>query len=97
MSQITVEELKEKFNTVQNITQGLKEEKIRLESELKTLENDYNEQVKELLEKTGTSSLDEAKSVYEDMSAKLKSDMSDLEKELNSYLDTYGEEESDGV
>ena len=53
MTQISIDELKEKFSTVQNISQGLKEEKIRLESELSTLEKDYNEQVKELLEKTG--------------------------------------------
>lgn len=98
MAQVSVEELKEKFTTVQNITQGLKEEKIRLESELKTLENDYNEQVSELLEKTGADSLENARSMYEDMRTKLESDMILLEQELNEYLDTYGEEEeSDGI
>lgn len=98
MSQISVNELKEKFTTVQSITQGLKEEKIRLESELNTLEKDYDEQVKELLEKTGASSLEEAKTMYDSMKDKLESDMVELEEELNKYLDTYGEEEeSDGV
>ena len=95
MAQVTIDELKEKFSTVQNISQGLKEEKIRLESELATLEKDYNEHVNELLEKTGAATLDDAMEVYKKKREELDSSMIELEKELNGYLDTYGEEEGD--
>lgn len=91
---VSIQELKEKFNTVQNISQSLKEEKIGLESELRTLTADYNEQVKLLLEKTGASTLEEAIQVYKSRKEKLEGDMDSLATELSGYLDTYGEEEN---
>lgn len=90
---IDIKDLKEKFNTVQGISQDLKEEKIRIESQLKTLESDYDEKTKEILEKTGKSSLEEAVKFVNDKKEKLESDMVKLEGELNSYLDTYGEDD----
>jgi uncharacterized protein involved in exopolysaccharide biosynthesis len=89
---LTVQELKEKFNTVQNISQSLKEEKIGLESELRTLQSDYEEQVKLLLEKTGASSFDEAVQVYKTRQQELEDTMNNLNQELTKYLDTYGED-----
>ena len=53
--EINIKDLKEKFASVQNISQSLKEEKIRLESELATLEKDKKSKLADLLEKTGTS------------------------------------------
>ena len=61
---VSLDELKEKFNTLQNVSQGLKEDKIRLESELSTLESRYTELVDKLLESTGTSSVEEASEYY---------------------------------
>ena len=58
--EINIKDLKEKFASVQNISQSLKEEKIRLESELATLEKDKESKLADLLEKTGTSTYDEA-------------------------------------
>lgn len=91
--EVDIKEIKEKFTTVQNISQGLKEEKIRIESHLKTLESDYEEKTKEILEKTGKSTIEEAMQFVKDKKDKLDSDMVELEKELNTYLDTYGEED----
>lgn len=92
MAEITLQELKEKFNTVQNISQSLKEEKIRLESEIKTLKTSYDESLKELLELTGASTLEEATKMYKDRKSKLDADMVSLSSQLNKYLDTYAEE-----
>lgn len=88
---VSLQEIKEKFNTVQTIGQSLKEEKISLESELRTLTSDYDDQVAKLLEKTGASTLDEAIQVYKQRKTKLDSDMTSLSDELSKYLDTYGE------
>lgn len=88
---VSLQEIKEKFNTVQSIGQSLKEEKISLESELRTLTSDYDDQVAKLLEKTGASTLEEAIQVYKQRKTKLDSDMTSLSDELSKYLDTYGE------
>jgi predicted nucleic acid-binding Zn-ribbon protein len=93
---VSVQEIKEKFSTVQSIGQSLKEEKISLESELRTLTSDYNDQVAKLLEKTGASTLEEAIQVYKQRKEKLDADMTALSDELSGYLDTYGEN-ADGV
>lgn len=91
---VSIQELKEKFNSVQTISQSLKEEKIGLESELRTLTADYDEQVKLLLEKTGASTLEEAVQVYNSRKEQLEGDMDSLAAELSGYLDTYGEDEN---
>lgn len=95
MSQITLQEIKERFTTVQNINQSLKEEKIRTESELNTLQSDYDVVLKELLEKTGATTLEEAVAIFDKKRAELDAEMEALGIELSKYLDTYGEEEND--
>lgn len=95
--EISIGELKEKFNAVQNIHQELKEEKIRLESEINTLQKDYDEKAKELLEKTGTASVEEASAYCDKMKKELTEEMESLSVELNKYLDTYGESSSSEV
>lgn len=86
-----IKDLKEKFNSVQNISQSLKEESIRLESELSTLKKDYDAKLKNLLEETGASTFDEAKSIIENKKSELETEMKTLDTELSGYLDTYGE------
>lgn len=95
MSNASLQDIKEKFSTVQNISQSLKEEKIRTESELKTLKADYDELVKELLEKTGTTTVEEAIAFYQSQRSNLDSRMVELSTELSKYLDTYGEDENE--
>ena len=47
-----IEELKQKFVDLQQSHQTLREDKIRLESQLKALDADYQEKLKQLLEVT---------------------------------------------
>ena len=89
--EINIKDLKEKFASVQNISQSLKEEKIRLESELATLEKDKESKLADLLEKTGTSTYDEAVNVVSTKKKELDLEMQSLDVELSNYLDTYGE------
>lgn len=89
--EINIKDLKEKFASVQNISQSLKEEKIRLESELATLEKDKKSKLADLLEKTGTSTYDEAVSFVSNKKKELDLEMQSLDAELSNYLDTYGE------
>jgi hypothetical protein len=89
--EINIKDLKEKFASVQNISQSLKEEKIRLESELATLEKDKESKLADLLEKTGTSTYDEAVNFVSTKKKELDLEMQSLDVELSNYLDTYGE------
>ena len=91
--EVDIKDLKEKFTTVQGISQNLKEEKIRIESQLKTLESDYKEKEKEIIEKTGQPTIEEAVKYVKDRKEELDKSMIELAKELDSYLDTYGEED----
>ena len=97
MSDVSVNELKEKFNTLQGISQSLKEDKIRLESELKTLQSDRDELLKSLMEKTGTESFEDAVKYYETHKEDLDKEMSELSETLNTFLDTYGEDGENGI
>ena len=91
--EVDIKDLKEKFTTVQGISQNLKEEKIRIESQIKTLESDYKEKEKEIIEKTGQPTIEEAVKYVKDKKEELDKSMIELAKELDSYLDTYGEED----
>ena len=93
MANVSLDDVKEKFRTVQSINQDLKERKIRVESEISTLKKDYDEKVAEVLKRTGTSSLEEAMAFYNEKSKELESRVLELESELNKYLDTYSEED----
>ena len=87
-----INEVKERFNSVERIHQDLREKKIRVESEIDTLSKDYNEKLKELLELTGAQTLEEAVKVYQDRRAQLDSEMEQFNSELKAFLDTYGED-----
>lgn len=83
---VSAENLKEKFVRVQEQNQRLREERIRLESEVKTLEADYQKKLQELLEATGTSTYQEAVKFCQDKRKELEEETERLDKELEQYL-----------
>lgn len=81
-----VEELKQKFVDLQQTHQKLREDKIRLESELNALETDYQAKLKNLFEVTNTSSYDEAVEFCKAKKAELDKEMEEMNAELENYL-----------
>ena len=92
LSEKEINDLKEKYNSLQTLNQSLREEKIRLSSEVKTLKESLDKKEKELLYSTGKESLQDVVKWYEEESRNLSEDVSKLTKELQSYLDDYDEE-----
>ena len=92
LSEKEINDLKEKYNSLQTLNQSLREEKIRLSSEVKTLKESLDKKEKELLDSTGKESLQDVVRWYEEESRNLSEDVSKLTKELQSYLDDYDEE-----
>lgn len=92
LSEKEINDLKEKYNSLQTLNQSLREEKIRLSSEVKTLKESLDKKEKELLDSTGKESLQDVVKWYEEESRNLSDDVSKLTKELQSYLDDYDEE-----
>jgi FtsZ-binding cell division protein ZapB len=92
LSEKEINDLKEKYNSLQTLNQSLREEKIRLSSEVKTLKESLDKKEKELLDSTGKESLQDVVKWYEEESRNLSEDVSKLTKELQSYLDDYDEE-----
>lgn len=92
LSEKEINDLKEKYNSLQTLNQSLREEKIRLSSEVKTLKESLDKKEKELLDSTGKESLQDVVKWYEEESKNLSEDVSKLTKELQSYLDDYDEE-----
>lgn len=85
MAEINIEEIKSKFETLQSKIQSLKEQKIGYESQLNTLQQQYNEQLQALLDETGASSLDEAIAICK----KKQDDLNEQKEKLLSELDKY--------
>ena len=83
---VSVENLKDKFVRLQEQNQHLREERIRLESEVKTLEADYKKKLQELLEVTGTATYQEAVKFCQDKRKELEEETERLDKELENYL-----------
>ena len=83
---VSVENLKDKFVRLQEQNQHLREERIRLESEVKTLEADYKKKLQELLEVTGTTTYQEAVKFCQDKRKELEEETERLDKELENYL-----------
>ena len=82
---ISIEEIKTKFQSLQSEHQRLREEKVRFEAQLATLQNQYDEQVKALLEETKTTSLEEAATYLKKQQAEIEQLKSTLQTELDSY------------
>ena len=95
MSEVTVDEIKNKFQALQKITQNLKEEKIGYESKLNTIQSQYDEKVSKLLECTNTSTLEEAVKLCKEKKEELEKLKSELDAEISKYIDESDEEGED--
>lgn len=88
MADIKVEDIKAKFERLQTRMQSLKEQKIGYESQLNTLQKQYDEQLQALLQETGTSTLEEAVEVCKKKQSELEAQKESLSKDLDNYLST---------
>lgn len=86
-----IKEVKQKFETVQEINKSLNEDLIRVESELENNRNNYKEVEKELLELTEAETIKDAEETYKKIKEVLDKTLAEINKELSDYLDTYGE------
>lgn len=83
---VAVENLKEKFARLQEQNQFLRDKRISLETEIKTLDADYQKKLQELLELTGTSSYEEAVAFCQKKRKEIEEETERLDKELEQYL-----------
>ena len=83
---VTTEDLKNKFAQVQEQNRKLREEHIRLESEVKSYRADYEKKLKELLQSTGKGSYDEAVEFCKEKRRELDEETTRLNAELEGYL-----------
>lgn len=97
MSEISVDEIKNKFESLQKMTQALKEEKIGYESKLSTLQTQYDEKVEELLKSTNTESLEDAVKFCKEKKEELEKLKEELDSELSKYIDDSSEEGEDNT
>lgn len=81
-----IEELQEKFKELTNKQKELNDNKIRLETEHKNLLEDYNKNLDELKNITGTSTLKEAEKKIQDTENSLKQEIEILKASLDKYL-----------
>lgn len=88
VTNLSIDEIKVKFQKLQEATQKLKEEKVGYEAQLSTLQSQYDEQLKILLEETGTSSLEEAVSLCKSKQGELETLKTELQEKLDTYLGT---------
>ena len=92
---VSAENLKDKFLRIQERNQQLREERIRLESQVKALEADYQKKLEELLKVTGTNSYEEAIQFCQNRRSELEAETERLDKELEGYLNPQGTVTSD--
>lgn len=88
MADISVEDIKAKFQRLQSETQKLKEEKVGYEAQLSTLTSQYNEKLDELLKDTGTSTIEEAVAVCVRKQEELNKLKESLQASLDGFLST---------
>lgn len=87
----TLEEVKAKFSSVEKINQSLKDELIRTEEQLKSVEEAYNKAVKKLFELTDKDTIEDARVYISQMREDLDTKLNDLNTKLSEYLDKDGE------
>lgn len=85
---VAAENLKEKFARLQEQNQFLRDKRISLETEIKTLDTDYQKKLQELLELTGTSSYQEALAFCQKKRKEIEEETERLDKELEQYLNS---------
>lgn len=88
MADISVDEIKAKFQKLQTETQKLKEEKVGYEAQLNTLNTQYEEQLQALLQETGTTTLEDAVAVCKNKQEELNTLKTSLSQKLDEYLQT---------
>lgn len=88
ITNLTIDEIKAKFQQLQETTQKLKEEKVGYEAQLTTLQSQYDEQLKALLEATGTNSLEEAVVLCKSKQEEMENLKVELQSKLDGYLST---------
>lgn len=82
--------LKNKFAQAQEIEQSLKETRIRLETEIKSLEADYSQAIQELTELTGKTSYEDILAYYKEGLARIEAEKQSLSEELDRYINNAG-------
>ncbi len=87
---MTTDDLKKKFLLLQERNQKLREERIRLESEVKTLQEDYKKRLDELLNLTETSTYEAAIELCKTKRIELDKETDRLNKELDKYINQSG-------
>lgn len=88
MNDIMIEDIKSKFDKLQSELQNQKELKIKYESQLSTLQAQYDEQLQQILKDTGTTSLEDAITFCKGKKEELESIKESVSKELDQYLST---------
>lgn len=83
-----IKAIKEKFNELQENVTKMNNQKIGLESEIKTIKDDVDALVKKLLEKSGKKTIEEALGHFKEEQEKLETQKDTLSKELDKFLDT---------
>lgn len=82
-----MKDIKAQFNTLQSNVTKLNNQKIGLESEIKTISADQKELIQKILELTGKADIDEAFKFYTEQSQTLEERKEKLSIELNKYAD----------
>ncbi len=81
-----MESVKKKFNDLQKMVTDLNNQKISLESEVKTVNTDIDEQLAELFKLTGKENFEESVQYFHGLRDELVESVSDIEKEIDMFL-----------
>jgi predicted nucleic acid-binding Zn-ribbon protein len=82
-----MKDIKEKFSRLQNEVTKLNNQKIGMESEIRTIEEDMNDLGDKILSATGKGSLEDAFEYFKEQNDKLEDRKEKLSLELDKYLD----------
>jgi septal ring factor EnvC (AmiA/AmiB activator) len=83
---VDVKEIKSKFNELQENVTKLNNQKIGLESEIKTIESDMSDLVEKLLKLTGKETVEDALDFYNKQTEVLENKKKVVSEELDKYL-----------
>lgn len=87
-----LENIKAKFEKIQNTKQKLNEDKIRLETEIKNLSSEADKLLQELFSISNTNSIEELENYQQQMQQQLTNAKNNLEIELDKFLNTLSNE-----
>lgn len=95
-----MEIVKKKFDLLQKRVSDLNNKKISLESEVKTIHEDVEEQLGELLKLTGKTTFEESVEYFHSLREELLNLVSDVERDIDQYLkdsEDVSKEDSDSM